>query len=73
MTGKPKSLQDKLKVILTVLRDMESESGAVNRPDFLDRLSAEFDVQRGEAERLIGQLIKEGMVYEPKTGYLKKT
>ena len=73
MTGKPKSLQDKLKVILTVLRDMDTETGAVNRPDFLDRLSSEFDIQRGEAERMIGQLIKEGMVYEPRTGYLRKT
>ena len=73
MTGKPKSMQDKLKVILTVLRDMESETGSVNRPDLLDRLSSDFDLQRAEAERLIGQLIKEGMVYEPRTGYLKKT
>ena len=73
MTGKPKSMQDKLKVILTVLREMEAETGAVNRPDLLDRLSSDFDIQRGEAERLIGQLIREGMVYEPRTGYLKKT
>ena len=59
--------------IALAARDMETETGAANRPDFLDRLSADFDVQRGEAERLIGQLIKEGMVYEPRTGYLKKT
>jgi len=73
MSGKPKSMQDKLKVILTVLREMEAETGAVNRPDLLDRLTSDFDIQRGEAERLIGQLIREGMVYEPRTGYLKKT
>ncbi len=73
MTGKPKSLQDKLKVILTVLREMETETGAVKRQDLLDRLGSEFDIRRGEAERLIGQLIREGMVYEPRTGYLKKT
>ncbi len=52
---------------------MEAETGAANRPDMLDRLTSEFDIQRGEAERLIGQLIREGMVYEPRTGYLKKT
>ncbi len=73
MTGKPKSLQDKLKVILTVLREMETETGAVKRQDLLDRLGSEFDIRRGEAERLIGQLVREGMVYEPRTGYLKKT
>ena len=73
MTGKPKSMQDKLKVILTVLRDMESETGSVNQSDLLNKLASDFDIQRAEAERLIGQLIKEGMMYEPRTGFLKKT
>jgi hypothetical protein len=53
--------------------EMEKETGTVKRSDLLDRLSSEFDTQRGEAERLIGQLIKEGTLYEPKNGYLKKT
>jgi DNA replicative helicase MCM subunit Mcm2 (Cdc46/Mcm family) len=73
MTGKPKSLQDKLRIILSLLMEMEKETGTVKRSDLLDRLSSEFDIQRGEAERLIGQLIREGTVYEPRNGYLKKT
>jgi replicative DNA helicase Mcm len=73
MTGKPKSLRDKLRIILGLMVEMEKETGTVKRSDLLDRLSSEFDTQRGEAERLIGQLIKEGTLYEPKNGYLKKT
>jgi len=73
MTGKPKSLQDKLRVILSTLVEMEKETGIVSRTDLIDKLSREFDIQKGEAERLIGQLIREGTVYEPKNGYLKKT
>lgn len=73
MTGKPKSMQDKLKVILAVLREMELETGAVNGIDFFDRLSSEFDMDRKETARLVQQLIREGMVYVPRTGYLKKT
>jgi replicative DNA helicase Mcm len=73
MTGKPKSLRDKLRTILGLMVEMEKETGTVKRSDLLDRLSSEFDTQRGEAERLIGQLIKEGTLYEPKNGYLKKT
>ncbi|MCW4020559.1 MAG: minichromosome maintenance protein MCM [Candidatus Bathyarchaeota archaeon] len=73
MTGKPKSLQDKLRVILNVLLEMEKETGTVRKTDLLDRLSTEFDIQRIEAERLIGQLTKEGTIYEPRNGYLKKT
>jgi replicative DNA helicase Mcm len=73
MTGKPKSLQDKLRVIMNVLVEMERETGTVRRLDLIDKLASDYDIQRAEAERLIGQLTKEGMVYEPKTGYLKKT
>jgi DNA replicative helicase MCM subunit Mcm2 (Cdc46/Mcm family) len=73
MTGKPKSLQDKLRVILNILVEMEKETGTVKRSELLDRLSSDFDVQRGDAERLIDQLTREGTIYEPKIGYLKKT
>ena len=73
MTGKPKSLQDKLRVILNVLIEMEKETGIVRRTDLLDRLASDFDIQRAEAERLLAQLIREGTVYEPRNGYLKKT
>jgi len=73
MTGKPKSLQDKLRVILSLLLEMEKDTGTVRRNDLLDRLSSEHDIRRDEAERLIGQLNREGTIYEPKAGFLKKT
>jgi replicative DNA helicase Mcm len=73
MTGKPKSVQDKLRVILSTLVEMEKETGMVNRTDLLDRISSEFAIPKVEAEKLIGQLIREGTIYEPRNGYLKKT
>jgi len=73
MTGKPKSMQEKLRVILSILVKMEKDTGLVKKSELLDKLSSEFDIQRAEAERLIGQLIREGTVYEPRDGYLKKT
>jgi len=73
MTGKPKSLRDKLRVILSVLMEMTKETGMAKKSDLLEKLASEFDIQRGEAERLIGQLTREGTVYEPRDGYLKKT
>jgi len=48
MTGKPKSLQDKLRVILNVLMEMEKETGIVRRTDLLDRLASDFDIQRAK-------------------------
>jgi replicative DNA helicase Mcm len=73
MTGKPKSLQDKLRVILNVLVEMEKETGTVKRTDLVDKLASEYDLPRGEAERLLGQLTREGTIYEPRNGYLKRT
>ncbi|MEM2577741.1 MAG: minichromosome maintenance protein MCM, partial [Candidatus Bathyarchaeia archaeon] len=73
MVGKPKSVQDKLRVILSTIVDMEKESGMVSRADLLERLSSEYGIARSEAEKLIQQLVREGTLYEPKSGYLKKT
>lgn len=73
MTGKPKSLRDKLQIVLSLITEMERETGYVDRAALLDRLEAEYKLQRVEAERLISQLQREGTIYEPREGYLKKT
>jgi len=73
MTGKPKSTRDKLQVILGTIVEMEKETGMVEKSALMDKLETERDVIRVEAEKLINQLLKEGTIYSPKTGYLKKT
>jgi len=73
MTGKPKSLRDKLAVVLGTVIEMEKETGMVEKAALLEKLEREREISSGEAERLIGQLVKEGTLYSPKEGYLKKT
>jgi replicative DNA helicase Mcm len=73
MTGKSKSMRDKLQVILSTLMELERETGMVERAALLNELEEKYKVSRGEAERLIGQLLREGTIYEPREGYLKKT
>ena len=73
MTGKPKSLRDKLQTVLSVLAEMEKETGLAEKDALLNRLEVEYKISRNEAERLIGQLQREGTIYEPREGYLKKT
>jgi replicative DNA helicase Mcm len=73
MTGKPKSLRDKLSVILGLISSMEKETGMVDKERLLERLQVEYDILSGEAERLIGQMLKEGTLFAPRDGYLKKT
>jgi len=73
MTGKPKSLRDKLSIILGLISSMEKETGMVEKERLLEQLQTEYDILSGEAERLIGQLLKEGTLFAPRDGFLKKT
>ena len=73
MTGKPKSVRDKLQTVLSTLMQMEKETGIVEKTALLNELEAKYTIPTGEAERLIGQLLREGTIYEPREGYLKKT
>jgi replicative DNA helicase Mcm len=73
MTGKPKSVRDKLQTVISTLMEMEKETGIVEKAALLNELETKYTISKGEAERLIGQLLREGTVYEPREGYLKKT
>ncbi len=73
MTGKPKSLRDKLQTIISTIMEMEKETGLVEKAALLNELETKYTIQIGEAERLINQLLREGTIYSPREGYLKKT
>jgi replicative DNA helicase Mcm len=73
MTGKPKSVRDKLQTVLSTLMQMEKETGIVEKTALLNELETKYTISIGEAERLISQLLREGTIYEPREGYLKKT
>ncbi len=73
MTGKPKSLRDKLSVILGVIVEMERETGMVKKSELLETLEAEYEITSPEAETLIRRMQNEGTIYSPREGYLKKT
>ncbi len=72
-TGKPKSLRDKLQIILGTLLEMEKETGMVERATLLDKLIREHNLDTQEVEKLLSQLEREGTIYRPREGYLKKT
>ena len=73
MTGKPKTLRDKLLEVLSSITEMEKETGSVKQEDLLAHLESEHGIIGSEAERLLSQLQREGTVYSPKPGFLKKT
>jgi replicative DNA helicase Mcm len=73
MTGRPKSIRDKLQVVLSAVVEMERETGAVEKDALVTMLEEKHKLSRSEIDRMIGQLLKEGTLYEPGEGRLKKT
>ena len=73
MTGKPKSVRDKMQVVLSVLMQMEKETGMVEKAALISELDLKHKIPRSETERILGQLLREGTIYEPREAYLKKT
>jgi replicative DNA helicase Mcm len=73
MTGRPKSIRDRLHIVLATLMDMEKITGIVEKDALVNELETKQKIPRGEVERMIGQLLREGTIYEPREGCLKKT
>ena len=73
MTGRSKSIRDRLSVILSVLMDMEKVTGIVEKDALVNELETKHKIPRAEVERMISQLLREGTIYDPREGCLKKT
>ena len=73
MTGRPKSVRDKLQVVLSAVVEMERETGTVEKDALVAMLEEKHKLSRSDIERMIGQLLREGTLYEPGEGRLKKT
>src|SRR3990170_6285047 len=72
-SGKPKSMRDRLHIILNTIMEMEKETGGmVEKTALIDKLTKERDMDSQEAEKLLTQLEKEGTIYRPREGYYKK-
>jgi len=73
MTGRPKTLRDRLSIVLSTLMTMEKVTGIVEKEALVNELETKQKIPRTEIERMIGQMLREGTIYEPREGCLKKT
>src|SRR5213594_52256 len=73
MTGKPRSLRDSFQRVIEAVAELERETGTVEETVLVAALVDKEKMEEREARRLIGQLIKEGILYSPKPGRLKRT
>jgi replicative DNA helicase Mcm len=73
MTGKPATVRDSLGRVMAIVAELERETGTVDEKILTAAIVEREKVTDGEARRFVGQLIKEGMIYSPKEGKLKRT
>jgi len=73
MTGKPKSLRDRMQSILSTVAALERETGTVLESKLYEELSRTAGLSEAEARTLVNQLIRDGILYSPKSGHLKRT
>ncbi len=73
MTGRPATVRDSMGRVIDIVRELERETGDVDEKILIAAIVDKNKVTDGEARRFVGQLIKEGMLYSPKEGRLKRT
>lgn len=61
-----------LQAVLGVLGGMERVEGAV-RDDLYETLSSEHSMGRADVDKLIGVLMRDGIIFSPRPGYYKRT
>lgn len=73
VTSQEKTLAEKLKITLQLITSIEKETGMTSREKLLGRLQAQYNILPGEADKLVYKLLREGALFSPREGYLKKT
>jgi replicative DNA helicase Mcm len=73
MTGRPATVRDTMGRVIDIVRELERETGDVDENILIAAIVDKDKITDGEARRFVGQLIKEGMLYSPKEGRLKRT
>lgn len=73
MTGKPKSLRDKMQVVISMIASMEKETGSVDENVLYQELLNKANIDEEQAKALVNRLIREGVLYSPKQGFVKRT
>mgnify|MGYP000020463682 CR=1 FL=1 len=73
MTGKPATLREGLTTVIRVVGELEKEKGEVELEELYFKLESEYGMDRRKAEDYVRRLLREGSLYQPKDGYVKRT
>jgi replicative DNA helicase Mcm len=72
MTGKPKSLRDKMQMVMGAIAEGEREGGAAEEGKLRELLVKQYGLSEAEVASLLNQLVREGIIYSPKPGQYKR-
>ncbi|MHA1238467.1 MAG: AAA family ATPase [Candidatus Odinarchaeia archaeon] len=73
MVGRSKSQRDKMEVLMDIIKKLEEESGGEAVPtEKIIEAAEEENLDKGFTIRAIESLKNEGLIFEPKPGYVKK-
>lgn len=72
LTGKPKSLRDKIAVFLDTLKKLQEEKGHAEDEELREALR-EKGFTDAEISKILGRLLSEGKIFSPRTGIYRIT
>ncbi|MEM2808676.1 MAG: minichromosome maintenance protein MCM, partial [Candidatus Methanomethylicia archaeon] len=74
LTGKSKSQRDKMNVIMDYIKNKVKEIGGPIKKDFAaEEIEKEYDIPKNTVIEIIDRLLKEGILFEAKPGYIMPT
>ncbi|MEM0254321.1 MAG: hypothetical protein QXK78_07195 [Candidatus Bathyarchaeia archaeon] len=73
LTGKPSSLRDKMSAILGIVVELEREAGMAEEKAIVELAKTRCGIPEEEARKLIAEMVRQGTLFEPRPGCLKKT
>ncbi len=69
-TGQTKSVREKMKIVLNIIRHYTAEYDAVAEDDVVEE-AKQYGIEPEKAREIIEKLKRQGEIYEPKPGYLR--
>lgn len=73
LTSNPKSVKERISLILILISQMEKEMGMVPQEKLLEKLQNKHHIPRIDSIKIINLLLKDGVLFAPRENYVKKT
>jgi replicative DNA helicase Mcm len=73
LSGKPKSLRDKGSAILAKILELEKQNGEAKVDTVIEDLEKDLSIPPADTKRIIEGMLREGSLFSPREGLVKKT